>query len=227
MSVRVYLKTKSVENLIGFDRVANAEGETRRLSLSDHLIPGVSVKEAQGRYYIVLDQMDDPVPPRLKWMVDGFSFLTNIPMDPIRQIGVYRLRSISRSVLAEAKVDRLLGYATITVLIRSKTLKHLKELWERIRLGTIRPEIPYGDEQAGLSREELEAEVAHLQALRMKAVEDMRGVTKEILTYRDSLAGDLMPLCSRAENHERFARLAAQSAFILQYLSPFQEDVEK
>lgn len=133
----------------------------------------------------------EEVPEELMNLVQGVSLHENIACTPARERGIYRHQS------AEGEVDvysggRITQYA---VKIRGKELADVRELYQKIRVGTIRPETSYDGPQGGKSRTELEKELE-------RASKDLRVANQALLdkcNYEDACSHRLRALMGKLQ----------------------------
>ena len=174
MSINVYLKGEEVRELKDFVQKTEIE----------YCIPGVKLWYEKGRWYTRLNDLSEPVPPVLADIVEEISFHGKIPFYVSREAGIYRYNT------AEAEVDlnKSSDDEWNEVRINAKKMEDLRELFRRIKIGSIRPEPgeSYGGEQRGLSRVELDVELKRKQA-----------VIEVICYFLDSLKLERFPFCTK------------------------------
>ncbi len=156
MSINVYLKAP----------VANVESFTlTELSAEDLTARGVTLRQDEtGRYFIGVREPTDVLPMFLLDYVDEITYLEHFTHVPMREFGRYSVGgTATATVMPLVLGGKLRGYEVRVT--KATRMEDVSELVQAILAGTIRPEPgkSYAGEQAGLSREELEAEV---QALR-------------------------------------------------------------
>ena len=174
MSINVYLKGEEVRELKDFVQKTEIE----------YCIPGVKLWYEKGRWYTRLNDLSEPVPPVLADIVEEISFHGKIPFYVSREAGIYRYNT------AEAEVDlnKSSDDEWNEVRINAKKMEDLRELFRRIKIGSIRPEPgeSYGGEQRGLSRVELDVELKRF-----------REGTKAINYFIAKLCREKFPFCTK------------------------------
>lgn len=157
MGINVYLKGQWVTELPGFEvrPRSNKDGQ----KWNDYSLPGIYLNYKLGRWLIELYRLTDPIPSVLENLVEEITLQEWVSFYSRREAGIYRFGS------AEAEVGTGKTYGDmnrITVFIRSKKMDDLCELYQRLLVGSIRPEESYEGPQGGLSRVELEQQIEAL-----------------------------------------------------------------
>lgn len=163
MSINVYLRGEWVTGLMGFETTKCRDSKSSN-TWDDNRLPGIRLSHEHGRWYITLERTDR-IPSILLNIVEEVTSQEWVSFVPHkRERGVYRLGSAEAEVGAQSLDD-----GRMWVCIVSKTMEDLRELDRQIRVGSILPvpELSYEGKQGGLSRAELEAKVAELEAARV------------------------------------------------------------
>lgn len=108
-----------------------------------------------GRCYIILSN-SDPVPSAVADIVEEVSLYERVPSISPREAGIYRYQS------AEAEVDHD-DSGRLEIRVRAANKEDAIALYRMIRTGSLRPEQSYEEPQGGMSRAQLENEVARLK----------------------------------------------------------------
>jgi hypothetical protein len=133
MSVRVYLIGDKAKDLPGFDTIPRPDyGPNSKEYVADG---DIKLYRENGRWYIAVGSIADPIPPQVLDIVDEISFRDWVPKLSERQFGVYHL------VTAEAEVDLDNGdkKPRLEISIRAKNMEDVRDLYHRIRVGSISP----------------------------------------------------------------------------------------
>lgn len=139
MSFNIYLDSKKVEKLEGFEEI---ERHDRGRKWFNYLLPGISISREKGRYYVVLHEVGDSIPELVKDIVEEISFYDSIPACPTRMRGVYVYQD------ATATVDKRDSQDYYEVRIRGKKMESVCELYRLIRAGKIKPKESWEEKQA-------------------------------------------------------------------------------
>lgn len=173
MSINVYLKDEEVRKLKGFKETKTGGS-----------IPGVTLLYKKGRWFTVLHQLTEPVPPAVVNIVDEISFHSKIPFHIEREAGIYRDKT------AEAEIDlNESGNEEWNVIrINAKNMEDILKLFRMILIGSIRPEPgeSYQGKQKGVSRKELEEEL-----------EGYRQSEDALRYFFGELRGEKNPFCTK------------------------------
>lgn len=173
MGINVYLRGQWVTGLPGFETLTIREGNGN--AHKRHSLPGIALSRENGRWYIRLGEITDPIPSILADLVDEITMMEYATFPAKRELGIYRLGSAEASVGPEKIEGR------IKVFITSKTMEDLRELYRQILAGTIRPEVSYENEQEKPAEKESERPA---QPDITDLVEDLRGLCLKLFHRR-------------------------------------------
>lgn len=136
-----------------------------------------------GKRALYLSSVNGEVPPALTEYVTGFSVVDYIPGTPARENGVYDHKSATAEVETECTNAKNRTFKT-KITIYTQKLEDARELLQLIRTGDIRPTKSYEGKQGGLSRQELEAQLAEANSrieqlqLSQSDIDDLRRLRK-------------------------------------------------
>lgn len=153
MSVNVYLKDE-VEKLEGF---TTKQKEAKYEKWEEHWLAGIRLEHNYGRWYFTLYDLNDRIPEVVANIVEEISFHTFVPLQPLRERGIYSHESCEAEVGVDSEGQKL------WMRIRGKKMEDVRALYRKIRAGSIRPKESHEGQQGGLSRVELEAKVTELE----------------------------------------------------------------
>lgn len=122
------------------------QGKQNDKQCLNYYVDGMRIFYEKGMFYIRLNDIEDPIPDVISDIVVGFSSRDLISLEPKREIGFYKLKT------AIATVDIQGNY--IDVRINAKKIEHLKELYYKIREGTILPSKSWKGEQTSQKTKE-------------------------------------------------------------------------
>lgn len=153
MSSNVYF-TDDVKGLPGFTSKPSRDGSGDEVKVN-----GISLFNDNGRLYTMFGDESSVMPDELKDYIEEVSFYGTMPETPKRERGIYHHES------AEAEVEIDLGskMRSYRVKITAKKIEDVRTLFRKIKAGSIRPEDSHDGQQNGLSRVELDAELARAQ----------------------------------------------------------------
>ena len=181
MSINVYLKGEEVKKIQGFHEKTKGH---RGQEWTEYYLPGVKLHQDKGRWYTTLLYDTDKIPSVILDIVEEISLLETIPRFPARESGFYHLESAKGEVRNHDQHK--------SVYLISQNMEDLRELFRRIQIGSIRPEESYEGEQSGLSRSELEAELAREKKYSAELAEGINNQCAEILeSQKKIVAGSL------------------------------------
>lgn len=193
MSTRVYL-TDEVMKLEGFSNVTDGCGERG--------FPLVRINDNNGRLYLNISY-GNPVPAIVAGVVDEVSIFEVIPGQPSRETGIYNLESATAMVEFCHCDHGVVVRREIT--ITAKTLEDAREILRRIKIGSIRPDESYEGQQSGMSRVELEAELARMKQGANGALESLKADLRTLC--RELEKG--WPFCTKDGVRDRISTLLA------------------
>lgn len=153
MSINVYLEGDKVRDLEGFIVKPRGEYDKR---WEEYELPGISLRYDKGRWFMTLNDPTEPIPAVIANLVEEISSHESIPSIPKREAGIYH----HESAIAEVEHGKHGDPRKTSVDIKAKCMKDLLELSRMIKVGSTRPDESYEGEQLGMSRKELEAELA-------------------------------------------------------------------
>jgi len=149
-NVRVYVE-KSIEREEGF-KPGDKDGAAR--------FCGSILIRDKSLYYTSVFDLEDRLPKSLKDYLHHISVWAHFSQTPYREQGIYK-RGDVRAKLELVSTTRESRYE---LEMKGKSIKQLRNTYEAIRAGTLRPTISFEGNQQGKSKHELEVEVDQLQS---------------------------------------------------------------
>jgi len=197
MAINVYLKGDEVKNVEGFvTKTRKQNGQ----EWNEYTLPGVNLWHDKGRWHTMLHEPTEPVPVAVANIVEEISFHEWTALEPHREAGIYRHESAE----AEVEPDMIGGKMKLKIRIKAKKMEDLRELYRRIRVGSIRPEQSYEGPQDGLSRNQLETALdrtnEELEETLERSVEiigNLADVMEDLIKLADELNKGL-PFCFKS-----------------------------
>ncbi len=135
-----------------------------------------------GQYTVYLSGLKGVVPSVLAKYFTGISAIEWISGTPARENGVYEHKSATTEVETECTDSRNRTFKT-KLSIRADKLEDAEELYQLIRTGDIRPTKSYEAPQGGLSRKELETQLAEANS-RVKQLQLSQSDTEDLQRLR-------------------------------------------
>ncbi len=185
-SIRIYVDLSRVQE----DPLRHEEEEGRRIDRiqSDFEGKGTRIKLDQGRQFIELSDLFDPVPAALAACVEEVTMRGTLRQKSEREPGLYALGKEGEEDLAKCELTRTIGDPeSYWFSARAKTLEAMRELYQLIRGGRIRPTLSYEDRQTGESRALLE----HNLGVAMQQVEGLEAQRDGLLVVNAKLSAAL------------------------------------
>ena len=142
MSIKVYLTGNAVESIEGFTTKSRQSNDSDK-EWNEYELPGIKLCHEKGRWHLRLHELTDPIPELVVDIVDEISFYESIPTYPERVAGIYRHESAVAEIIPEA----IRSDSYIRMRIVSKNMDDLRELYLKIRVGSILPEESYEEQQ--------------------------------------------------------------------------------
>ncbi|EKE10836.1 MAG: hypothetical protein ACD_15C00194G0007 [uncultured bacterium] len=156
MTVRVLLKDSKVTRKPGFVEEKRRDQSGNEYSVYS-LPNGIRLFVENERWYVALRDLNDWIPKTIEKLVEQISFHGSFDRVKGRELGIYRHKT------AEAEVG--IGSSGYLVDMKASKLEDARELFLKIRTGEIsRPESSFEGEQNGMSRQQLEQELATISA---------------------------------------------------------------
>ena len=152
MSMNLYLNRK-IYNDKGFIKKEDSNGSHL------HSLHGIPIQDEKGILYVVHPE-EIPIPDELNEYITKVSLWTQMSAErATRETGIYKLGGSEADVqiVSESKGR------VYTIKIVGEKFDSVYELLKKIRTGSIRPVESYEGKQCGLSRVELEEEMARKQ----------------------------------------------------------------
>lgn len=188
MSINVFL-TDGVMKLEGFTTTPRTE---RGQTWQEYSLPGVKLFRDKGRFYTMLSEPTDPVPPVVAGVVDEISYYERLPGRPNREAGLYRCGTAE----AEVESDTISGVPQKSVHIKAKNMGDACTLIRKIKTGSIRPDESYEGQQSGLSRATLEQELERLGE-ELSGLREVEATRNTLLLFATNLSQEKWPFCSK------------------------------
>ncbi|MDO8469583.1 MAG: hypothetical protein Q7S84_01000 [bacterium] len=149
---------------------------------------------SDGRLHASLGSENDEIPESLMEYVVGFSLHETVVKTGTREAGIYKHETAEAEVEFSQYDARRESYI---VKITGEKMGDVRELFHKIKAGSVRPDESYEGEQLGLSRKELEV-----------VLERVTAELEQITAQQDSLAK-----LARNDNALRVLALELRSGF--------------
>ncbi len=140
MSIRIWLKPEFTRHPT--HRVGKQFGSG--LDWKHHYLGEMEIREENERFYITVNDLDDPIPPSVEGYIEAYSFRKTFHTEPKRQKGTYILQS--GSLLTTGELDSTSG-TSYDLKIYGKSLGGIKTMYQCIREGIMIPTISWESEQ--------------------------------------------------------------------------------